>query len=105
MKTETHDKVACRTPTPGKKPTRISRWKYELVRAAILAAVPTAPKSVAFADLPGLVTGRISQPDQDRLGDISWYTTTVKLDLEVEGEIERVPDQKPQRLRRLPRRS
>ncbi len=102
---ETQDKVVCRTPTPGKKPTRIARWKYDLVREVILRAVPPAPKSVAFAELSKLVAGRISKADQKRLGNISWYTTTVKLDLEVKGEIERVPGQSPQELRRsVPRR-
>jgi len=32
-------------------------------------------------------------------GSISWYVTTVKLDMEARGEIERVPDSNPQQLR------
>ena len=32
-------------------------------------------------------------------GSISWYVTTVKLDLEARGLIERVPRSRPQRLR------
>jgi hypothetical protein len=32
-------------------------------------------------------------------GSVSWYVTTVKLDLETRGVVERVPGQKPQRLR------
>lgn len=34
------DKGLCRIPTPGKKPVRIDKWKYELVRSAILESLP-----------------------------------------------------------------
>ena len=30
------DKVICRTPTPNKKPTRIDKWKFDLIHNAIL---------------------------------------------------------------------
>lgn len=93
------DKVTCETPTPGKKPTRIAKWKYDLVRTAILAVVPCDDQGVEFRVLPKLVEGQISADDLKRLGSVSWYTTTVKLDMEVKGVIERVPASKPQRLR------
>ena len=32
-------KIVCQTPTPGKKPTRIAKWKYDLVRSTILKVV------------------------------------------------------------------
>ena len=93
-------KIVCETPTPGKKPTRIDRWKYDLVRAAILDAVPADEWGVEFKELPALVGARIPAERQEKLGSVSWYTTTVKLDLEVKGELERVPGSKPQRIRR-----
>ena len=93
------DKVVCETPTPGKQPTRIDKWKYELVRSAILAVVPTDDQGVEFSELPKLVEGQLSADDLNRFGSVSWYTTTVKLDMEVKGELERVPGSKPQRLR------
>jgi hypothetical protein len=93
-------KVVCETPTPGKKPTRIARWKYEVVRSAILNAVPAGDQGVESRELPDLVRARIPAEELDRLGSVSWYTTTVKLDLEVKGELERVPGSTPQRLRR-----
>jgi len=93
------DKVLCQTPTPGKQPTRIDRWKYDLVRAAIQDVVPRNETGIEFDDLPALVKQRLATSDLDKLGSVSWYTTTVKLDMEVKGELERVPGSKPQRLR------
>ena len=95
----TEDKILCETPTPGKKPTRIDRWKYDLIRTAILAVVPSDKLGVEFRDLHNLVEQHTAPGELDKLGSLSWYTTTVKLDMEVKGEIERVPGSKPQRLR------
>jgi hypothetical protein len=93
-------KVLCKTPTPNKNGTRILKWKYDLIRSAILAVVPQDEVGIQFKDLPRLVKGLLTEEDLERLGSLGWYTTTVKLDLEVRGEIERTPDVKPQRLRR-----
>ncbi|MES0362043.1 MAG: hypothetical protein ABUK20_14065 [Anaerolineales bacterium] len=95
------DKVLCETPIPGKQPTRIARWKYGLVCSAILAVVPADEQGLEFNKLPELVEGQLSPNDLENLGSVSWYTTTVKLDLEVKDEIERVPGSKVQRLRRM----
>ena len=93
------DKVICETPTLGKQPTRIDKWKYDLIRTAILAVAPSDDQGVEFSKLPKLIEGQISADDLKRLGSVPWYSTTVKLDMEVKGVIERVPRSKPQRLR------
>ena len=93
------EKVLCQTPTPGKEPTSISKWKYDLVRSAILASIPEG--GVEFNGLPELVEGQLTPEELESLGSVSWYTTTVKLDREVKGEIERVPGSNPQLLRRM----
>jgi hypothetical protein len=49
--------------------------------------------------LAALVAEHLPEDELDQLGSVSWYTTTVKLDLEVKGEIERIPGSSPQRLR------
>jgi len=94
----TEEKVLCQTPTPGKKPTRISKWKYDLVRSVILASIPET--GIEFKRLPQLVERKLTSGEMESLGSVSWYTTTVKLDMEVKGEIERVPGSNPQLLRR-----
>ena len=92
-------RVVCETPTPGKKPTRIHKWKYDLLRGIILDILSDSEGGVEFRSLPGLIDARLGAEQRSTLGSVSWYTTTVKLDMEVKGDIERVPGAKPQRLR------
>jgi hypothetical protein len=95
---KTRDRVECRTPTPGKQPTRIDRWKFDAVRRTILVVLPRKGAGVLFAELTGLVKAQLRPDDLAELGAPMWYVTTVKLDLEVRGEIRRVKDETPQRL-------
>jgi hypothetical protein len=92
--------VLCSTPTPGKQSVKIEKWKYDLIRENILRVLPTDKIGVYFNSLPRLVVKQLSIHDRKRVGSIPWYTTTVKLDLEVKGEIERIPHTVPQKLRR-----
>lgn len=94
------DKVECRTPTPGKQPTRIDRRKFDAVRRAILAVLPRRGEGVLFTNLTGLVKAELTTDELANLGAPMWYVTTVKLELEVRGEIQRVKDSTPQRLLR-----
>ena len=98
----TGERITCHTPTPGKKPTRIHKWKYDLLRGIILDILSDNPDGVEFRNLPSLIDARLSDEQKANLGSTSWYTTTVKLDMEVNGDIERVPRASPQRLR-IPR--
>ncbi len=94
------DSIACRTPTEGRDAvTRIPAWKFHLVRKAILHAVEAAgPEGLALSQLTGEVKARLSQADMARLGALGWHCTTVKLEMEVAGELARVPGPGPQRL-------
>jgi hypothetical protein len=92
-------KVMCLTPTPGKQGTRIAQWKYDALRRAIRKAVPKNKIGVEFVRLPELVRSFLADDELKKLGSLMWYVTTVKLHLEVIGEIERVPGSKPQRVR------
>ncbi len=51
-----------------------------------------------FKELSKHVENTLSKEDRKNLGSVAWYTTTVKLDLEVRGEIKRIEGANPQRL-------
>lgn len=100
---ELDGKILCETPTLGKKPVRIDTWKYHAVSNAIMSVLPDDGDGMLFSKLPKLVAKKLSEDDKRRLGSISWYTTTVKLDLEAKGRIRRVNCASPQRLLRVKR--
>ena len=83
-------KVECRTPTEGRSgTTSIPAWKFDAVRTAVLDAVVAAG--------PEGLRGRLAEDVLGRLGSVGWHVTTVKLEMEVRGEIARLPGS-PQRL-------
>lgn len=79
----------------GKQGVNIEREKYDLIRCNILSILEN-DKQTTFKDLGSELKERIGK---DFKGSVSWYYTTVKLDLEARGEIERIPGTKPQMLR------
>ncbi len=78
----------------GKTGVYIERQKYDVVREAILEAVRTNG-TITFGDLAAEVRSKL---EATFAGSISWYVTTVKLDLEARGEIVRLQKSGPQRL-------
>jgi hypothetical protein len=38
------DEITCRTPTEGKQPTRIDRWKFDAVRGEIVQVAGQRPQ-------------------------------------------------------------
>ena len=77
----------------GKTGVNIDRQKYDVVREAILEAVRTNG-AITFSDLTTEVRSRL---EATFAGSISWYVTTVKLDLEARGEIVHLQKSGPQR--------
>jgi hypothetical protein len=94
------DKVVCRTPTPGKKATRLAKEKFDLVRRAILRVTPRQGQGVCFWEIPRLIKQELTPSELRTIGSLMWHVTVVKLEMEVRGELERVPDRQPQHLRR-----
>lgn len=96
------DKIACYTPTKGREgATRIPRWKYDCVRRAILNILDESEDGqVLFKDLAGHVGEVLTSNQLAKLGSLGWHVTTVKLNMEVDGELERVPRITPQTLRK-----
>lgn len=92
------EKVACRTPAEGRDGvTNIPAWKFDAVRAAILDALSDGP--ILYKDLNGAVEARLDDQTLADLGKLGWHVVTVKLELEVRGEIERLDIKGPQQIR------
>ena len=92
------DRIETLHPDPAKSGVRIERWKYDAVRKAILEALPREAPGLPFKELAGKVRSTLSAGDLSEMGSVSWYTVTVKLDLEARGQITRVEGARPQRL-------
>lgn len=94
----TEEKVICRTPN-ATGTTRIPKWKFDAIRRAILDAIDTAgPEGLRFKDVSNSVVACLSDDELDRLGSVGWHATSVKLEMEVAGDIARVPGVTPQRI-------
>jgi len=89
------EKLLTRHPDPAKHGVRISKVKYDVIRQTILEIL-RANSEPTFTELADAAKERL---EGEFDGSISWYVTTVKLDLEARNEIQRVPKTKPQRLR------
>jgi hypothetical protein len=88
------EKILTLHPEEGKRGVNISRTKYEMVRQAILDAV-RSQGTITYHGLVSLVEYSLRNRFE---GSIPWYVTTVKLDLEARGEIERVAGPGEQKL-------
>ncbi|MDX1416651.1 MAG: hypothetical protein R3293_20795 [Candidatus Promineifilaceae bacterium] len=91
------EKILTRHPE-NKQGVNIDKNKYDAIRKAILDAL-NVHQEIRFKDLADAVDQEL---EGNFVGSIPWYVTTVKLDLEARGIIERVPKSSPQRLRRAP---
>jgi hypothetical protein len=82
-----------RTLHPEKKQgVNINKEKYEIIRKAILSTLHTQ-KEMTFMNLSRAVEKQVNGNFE---GSVTWYVTTVKLDLEARGQIKRVPNSRPQ---------
>ncbi len=92
------DKTACRTPAEGRNGvTNIPTWKFQLIRGHILNLCRDAGEhGVQFSDLSNQISERLTPDEKAKLGSIGWHSTTVKLELEVRGEIIRKSGVSPQ---------
>lgn len=86
------DKILTLHPE-GKNGVNIDRSKYDAIKDAIVKILTEHP-GTTFSEL----TESIDRQMPDFQGSIPWYVTSVKLDLEARGIIERIPKSSPQRL-------
>lgn len=89
-----NQKTLAQHPDPAKQGTRIAKDKYDTIRQAILASI-SEHGEITYQALNRAVRERVKARFE---GSITWYVTTVKLDLKARGLIERVPRSRPQRL-------
>lgn len=75
----------------GKAGVNIEKSKYGTIAAAIKAELRTGD-----ATFYGMTDAIIEKLQDSFDGSVGWYVTTVKLDLEARGIIERVGEQSPQ---------
>ena len=88
------ERILTQHPDPDKQGVNIARTKYELIHQAILDGIREHGE-ITFQDLTRAVRDRV----QGRFeGSVSWYVTTVKVDLEARGLIQRVAGSRPQRI-------
>ena len=89
------EKTACRTPTKGRDGvTNIPTWKYVAVRRGILDVL--AQGDCPWGQLIDKVRAELTTDELDKMGSLGWHVTSVKLELEVRGEIERLDVKGPQ---------
>lgn len=91
------EKVVCRTPTEGRDGvTNLPKWKFDAIRSAILSTLETG--DIPFSQLKDAVNSRLTEDELAHLGSLGWHTTSVKLEMEVRGEIRRIDGPGPQML-------
>ena len=85
-----------RTLHPEKKQgVNINKQKYETIRKAILSTLEIE-NEMTFMNLSRAVEKKVNGNFD---GSVTWYVTTVKLDMEARGEVKRVPNSRPQLVR------
>ena len=87
------EKIMTLHPEEGKSGVNISKRKYDVIKETIVASL-RAHDVMTFTNLNKYVHDRLGSFD----GSISWYVTTVKLDLEARQVVERIPGTSPQQL-------
>jgi hypothetical protein len=79
----------------GKQGVNISKSKYDMIHLAITDAI-RSQGVITFQGLVSLVEYSLRNRFE---GSVPWYVTTVKLDMEARGEIERMDDDGEQKIR------
>lgn len=88
-------KILTLHPDPAKKGVNLDQEKYDQIKSAILESIREAGE-IPFMN--GLIPTVVEKLQGKFDGSVGWYVTTIKLDLEARGLIERVPGKSPQRL-------
>jgi len=91
------EKIMTRHPD-GKAGVNIDKSKYDQIHQAVIESLKQEGE-LTFSELRDDVHLKLEAKFE---GSISWYYTTVKLDLEARGDIERIGTSSPQMIRLTP---
>ncbi len=75
--------------SPNSPPRPVNKEKFEVVRDAVLAVLPTSAPGLSYAELKAAALPRLSEalfPGGDKVG---WWLKCVQLDQEAKGVIAR----------------
>lgn len=84
----------------GKQGVRILKRRYTAIKEAIINSLAETPV-LTFNELCKTVDQKVKDSFD---GEVMWYVTNVKLDLEARGIIQRIPNSRPQKIRLKPSR-
>ena len=87
-------------PDPTKQGTRVTKATYDAYHAALLEIIPKEEGGIPFGDLSKVVVPHLPDGLADRTSP-GWWVTTVKLDMEARGEIERFKSNGKQHVRQV----
>ena len=95
------ERTVCGTPAEGRDgTTSIPTWKFDLLRGAIRKVLSDAgTDGLLNKELRDAVAVELHPDQLDRLGKLGWHVVTVKLEMEVREEIERMDVKGPLRIR------
>ena len=79
----------------GKKGVNILRSKFETIKDFILQKI-SHHEEITYQDVSDMAIDELSSSFD---GKVAWYVVSVKLDLEAQGIIERVPKSSPHKIR------
>ena len=94
----TGERILTLHPDPNKEGVNIDKEKYESMRETIIDELQVR-NEMSFTELGDAINKKL---EGNFSGSISWYYTTVKLDLEARGIIERIGKSSPQMIRLNP---
>ena len=80
----------------GKKAVSMSKDKYELLKTEVVKYLTDNPDGT-FSDLSKTITQNFMERKIKFDGSLNWFLEWVKLDLEAQGIIKRVPKTTPQK--------
>lgn len=101
MANKKSDKIGIENLNSPGRIMRVDAIKYEVMKTAVLAVVPTTPPGLTVAEIKQRVLPRLSDDLFPGGASVGWWLKGVQLDLEAKKIVART-DTKPLRLHRLP---